>query len=446
MIPSLPSKESGFWTDPSIFEKTAGTILDCIHRGIQGTKEDKIKLMLVYRMYLDPEQFTQLILLYFRHIAGNKQLEELWVEFVELWILNCFHCDFNRPVRSIISIALNSLKEYQPEARTKLTRIVKYQKMLLAAVAKEYKRTETNLNFHDWIHDAAKSPTLVLEKAFKNLSTFELVSEEDDDEDDKRNSFSSRLSSYFKRLSVLPTINNSDLQDVEWILTYSSELIADHLYVADHFFFTKIPFTNLLNAPVAIQPYKKSKSDDESNLGALVDRFNRICQIVSTAIFTTKSSKIVRKFIHIAYHCYKLNNSSSLMAIVLGLQSPELDSLNLFSRLAKEDLDTFLMLKTICSPLGNFKQLRELSDKILVEKTAIPFVGLYISDIVFMKEIDSYLNDQICDIGAHYGIVAINLRKFGILSDRIYEFYKFQEKPCIDIVIEDQLMDICHKL
>ena len=444
----MPGKDSAFWSDPSIFENSTGTILDCIQRGIQGTPNDKLKLMLVYRMYLSPEQFTQLLLLYFRHVAGNTQLEELWVEFIEMWILNCFHCDFNRPVRSLISTALNSLKEYQPEAGSKLTRLVKYQKMLLAAVAKEYKRVETPLNFHDWIHDAAKSPTLVLEKAFKDLSTLETSSDQDDeDEEEKRNSFTSRLSFYFKRLSVLPSsINNSDLQDIEWLLTYSSTTIADHLYVGDYAFFTKIPFTGLLNSPVAIQPYKKSKSEEQSNLGAFVDRFNRICQIVSTAIYTTKSAKLVRKFVHIADHCYKINNCMGLMAIILGLQSPDLDSLNLWSKLPKEDLDTFHSLKLLCSPLNNFKELREFTERIIVNKHAIPFVGLYISDIVFMKEVESYLRDHICVVGNGYEVQSLNLRKFGILGDRIFEFNKFQQKECLEIQIEEPLMETCHKL
>eukprot|EP00834_Sanchytrium_tribonematis_P003951 NODE_173_length_14219_cov_0.603824.p3 type:complete len:450 gc:universal NODE_173_length_14219_cov_0.603824:11445-10096(-) len=449
MIAFVPDKDSDFWSDPTIFENSTGTILDCIHRGIQGKREDKLKLILVYRMYLSSEQFTQLILIYFRHIAGNSLLEDLWLEFVELWMINCFHCDFNRPVRSLMAVSLNSLKEYKPEMGSKLIRVFKYQKMLLGAVFQQYKKSDTSLKFQDWLYDNSKSSTSVLEKAFKGMHEVEEGSEDDEEEDDKsdkRGSFSSRLSFYFKRLSVMPSINNSDLQDIEWLLNYSSESIADHLYITDYNNFTKIPFADLLYSPVAIQPYKKSSSKDESNLGLFVDRFNRICQVVSSAVYATKSSKLVRKFVHIADHCYRYNNCMSLMAIILGLQSPDLDALGIWSKVAKEDLDRFEFLKNLCSPLNNFKKLREYTEKIMVEKHAIPFVGLYISDIVFMKEVDSYLSDHISVVGEGYEIPSLNLRKFYIVSDRISEFYKFQSKDCIETQLDEQLLDICQKL
>ncbi|KAF9300262.1 hypothetical protein BGZ74_008090 [Mortierella antarctica] len=111
---------------------------------------------------------------------------------------------------------------------------------------------------------------------------------------------------------------------------------------------------------------KLSRRAKEENDGIkrLVDRFNVTCQWVSSDILKTQELdmrvRVVEKFIRIAKTCYNHSNFSSLMQIMLALQSTPVSRLyRTWSRVRDQETEIFADLVEFTSPFHNWRHLRE---------------------------------------------------------------------------------------
>ncbi|KAG0344328.1 hypothetical protein BG004_004557 [Podila humilis] len=109
---------------------------------------------------------------------------------------------------------------------------------------------------------------------------------------------------------------------------------------------------------------KVSKVEEKDGIKRLVDRFNITCQWVSSDILKTGDLdirvKVVEKFIRIAKTCYNHSNFSSLMQIMLALQSTPVSRLyRTWSRVRAQELEIFADLVEFTSPFHNWRHLRE---------------------------------------------------------------------------------------
>ncbi|KAG9069600.1 hypothetical protein KI688_010504 [Linnemannia hyalina] len=104
--------------------------------------------------------------------------------------------------------------------------------------------------------------------------------------------------------------------------------------------------------------------EDSIGIKRLVDRFNLTCQWVTSEIVRTEDLqervKVVEKFIRIAHTCYNHSNFSSLIQLMLGLQSHNVSRLNqTWARVRAQEMRIMEDLVEYTSPFHNWKHLRD---------------------------------------------------------------------------------------
>ncbi|ORZ25394.1 hypothetical protein BCR42DRAFT_7105 [Absidia repens] len=166
--------------------------------------------------------------------------------------------------------------------------------------------------------------------------------------------------------------------------------------------------------------------EQEDGIQQLINRFNMVCQWVSSEIVRTPSLEeralVIEKFIRLAQKCHMYSNFATLVQILLGLQSSSVSRLRkTWSKVADSEIRLLEQLSAFTSPMKNWKHIRDnmtavaeeygmspkeiqiqlpgSSDRHELNRTkiklpfggCIPFLGLYLSDLVFNSEQRSYL-------------------------------------------------------
>ncbi|RIA87036.1 hypothetical protein C1645_778254 [Glomus cerebriforme] len=164
---------------------------------------------------------------------------------------------------------------------------------------------------------------------------------------------------------------------------------------------------------------KQKKRIRENGVDKVIERFNLACDWVATEIVLTRSLddrvQVIEKFIRIAQKCLQFSNFATLTQILLGLQSPPVERLRrTWTRIRNEDLRVFKELSEYVSAFGNWKVIREAMRKSIEDSTilkelikqrksraadarkintgCIPFLGLYLSDLVFNAAVPSFID------------------------------------------------------
>ncbi|KAG0274500.1 hypothetical protein BGZ95_009711 [Linnemannia exigua] len=105
------------------------------------------------------------------------------------------------------------------------------------------------------------------------------------------------------------------------------------------------------------------RSSDSPSVVRLVDRFNLVCNWVTSQILKTTDLetrvKVIEKFIRIAHTCYNYHNFSSLTQIMLGLQAHEVSRLSrTWARVRSQETKMMEDLVEFTSPFHNWRHLR----------------------------------------------------------------------------------------
>lgn len=185
---------------------------------------------------------------------------------------------------------------------------------------------------------------------------------------------------------------------VSFVLSYSSLHLAEQLTVIEKDALYEIDWKDLIElrwdrTVEPINSWLEVLIDDEKkkSINLVVSRFNLLINWIVSEILLTTSLKerrdVVTRFIHIAQHCHRLQNYSTLMQIVLALTSARISGLKkTWDIVALEDRITLESLENLASPFKNFASLRNDSSKIVPSKGCIPFLGLFLSDLTFNAE------------------------------------------------------------
>ncbi|CAO3577835.1 unnamed protein product [Absidia cylindrospora] len=174
------------------------------------------------------------------------------------------------------------------------------------------------------------------------------------------------------------------------------------------------------------QDQQVDDDEQEDGIQQLINRFNMVCQWVSSEIVRTPSlderALVIEKFIRLAQKCHMYSNFATLVQILLGLQSSSVSRLRkTWSKVADSEMRLLEQLSSFTSPMKNWKHIRDSmtavaeeygmspkeiqiqlpgsSDQHQLNHTkiklpfggCIPFLGLYLSDLVFNSEQPSYL-------------------------------------------------------
>ncbi|RCI03947.1 Guanine nucleotide exchange factor lte1 [Rhizopus stolonifer] len=211
----------------------------------------------------------------------------------------------------------------------------------------------------------------------------------------------------------------------------------------------------------------------EQGIEYVIQRFNTVCLWVSSEIVRTRNIndrvKLIEKFIRLAMKCKDYSNYATLVQILLGLQSPTVAHLEkTWSKVSVKYQKQLGKLTEFSSPMKNWKHIRDsmtevaeeygnspaevqvempgtTADKERFKKTrvkmpfggCIPFLGIYLSDLVFNSEKPRYLKPnsekrKIYDANATKNIPLcleqplVNFRKYRVIATVIKRVLIFQ--------------------
>ena len=292
------------------------------------------------------------------------------LEFIELWINNYWESDFSLSEYLIVKMVsfldyiVDSLPGYQAKADPLRENILNRFNLLLKL--QEEKNTIPP--------NASGSGTSV------NKNLFDAI---DSDEFLKYPSFAKKgITSLECIFDILFDIDVSD--------------VAKQFCLIDKDNFNKIHSRELLRKSwITVDKEELSPS-----IVQLIERFNKLSQLVSTCILQRQKHKqrvkTIDWFINLAMKCKEMNNYFSLVAIIGGLQDPSV------SRLHKtwEDINpklqhSFSELIQIMDLRDNWSNYRKsLAHNISNKEPIIPYIGIYLKDLVVIEDtLPDYLSD-----------------------------------------------------
>ncbi|KAI8329588.1 ras guanine nucleotide exchange factor domain-containing protein [Blakeslea trispora] len=263
------------------------------------------------------------------------------------------------------------------------------------------------------------------------------------------------------------------------VLKYRSEIIAQQFCLIEQAMLQNITWEELVELRWRKRSSKRqsfvvdmaalSQEADINQLGVdrMIAYFNVICQWVASEIVRSQQmeirTKVIEKFIRISLKCYQHRNYSTMMQILLGLQSPAVSRLEkTWQKVNHGELELFNQLKEMAKPFRNWKNVRdrmteaveEIAEPFAVESVltqsqakldsatqgCIPFLGLYLSDLVFVAELPTFIqsscpkkknhDDQgssydkaLCDKMSHR---LVNYNKFRITASVVKHVLSFQ--------------------
>ncbi|ORY08252.1 ras GEF, partial [Basidiobolus meristosporus CBS 931.73] len=152
-----------------------------------------------------------------------------------------------------------------------------------------------------------------------------------------------------------------------FLLSYSTETIAQQFCIIEQRCLCAVEWHEL------IEVYWKDRTNENAvkkcgGVLAQIDRFNMMSQWVATEIVTLKSveerARVIEKLIRIAMRCYQHRNYSTLLQMVLGLQSSSISRLTkTWSKVGSHEKRMLEELKEFTSPCKNWKNIREAMQK-----------------------------------------------------------------------------------
>lgn len=207
---------------------------------------------------------------------------------------------------------------------------------------------------------------------------------------------------------TVENIVNSDLH-ISFILSNNSVELSEHFTCIERDILQEIDWKELIELKwnkelTPVNSWLEIIVNDDyfnTNKGVnlVIARFNLMVNWIISEILLTKRLEervqIVSRFIHIANNCLSLQNYSTLMQILLALTSEKINKLKTtWKNLPPGDILILKNLEELSSPIKNFINLRLSINRIQPSKGCIPFVGLYLSDLIFNTERPKFVNKE----------------------------------------------------
>lgn len=205
---------------------------------------------------------------------------------------------------------------------------------------------------------------------------------------------------------VLAISNNT--HHISFILNFDSQTLAHQFTLIEKDCLLEIDWKELIelkwqfDSIVPINSWLELLIQNQTIQGIdlCISRFNLTVNWIISEILLTKDITLrkltIQRFIHIAQNCYMLQNYSTLMEILLALGSDKIMKLKKTWRIIEPgDILIYKNLEQISSPLKNFANLRNELNNLKPSKGCVPFLGLYLSDLIFNKEKNSIKNQLI---------------------------------------------------
>ncbi|BGP25178.1 cell division control protein Cdc25 [Rhodotorula toruloides] len=160
--------------------------------------------------------------------------------------------------------------------------------------------------------------------------------------------------------------------------------LARQLTIMDGRLFQRIPPQECLS-----KAWPKQFGSDAPNISAMIDMSNAVTRWVTESILAQEDLKkraaIVKHFVAIAERCLALNNFSTLIHIIAGLNSTPIHRLRrTWEVVSQKTMITLGMLNRLMKPDKNYKEYRDILRK--SAPPCVPFLGVYLTDWTFIGD------------------------------------------------------------
>lgn len=243
------------------------------------------------------------------------------------------------------------------------------------------------------------------------------MSEESNRQDHNTNANSGKaspntvLDSYHLSNSMFLTDNVLEAnRHISFVLSYGSKALADHFTLIERDMLQEIDWKELIELKwnkelTPVNSWLEVIVNDSYYTGyrgvtLVIARFNLMVNwIISECLLTKFQSErihLISRLIHVAQSCYTLQNYSTLMQIILALTSEKIQRMrDTWKLLPPGDILMLKNLEELASPIKNFLNIRLSINQIKPSKGCIPFVGLYLSDLIFNEERPTFVKTAI---------------------------------------------------
>jgi son of sevenless-like protein len=168
------------------------------------------------------------------------------------------------------------------------------------------------------------------------------------------------------------------------VLDIEADEFANQLTLRDSGLYSKIPQIEFLDKS---WNNKYGTLGGFQNLQKFISNSNDLTNFVSTQILSHNDVKtrvnVIKYFVTVAEKCRKLNNFSSMTAIISALYSSPIHRLKkTWKNVPQASYSTLTKMNDLMNSSRNFSEYRELL-RTISEKPCVPFLGVFLSDLTF---------------------------------------------------------------
>ncbi|GAA5906795.1 hypothetical protein JCM8208_000042 [Rhodotorula glutinis] len=212
--------------------------------------------------------------------------------------------------------------------------------------------------------------------------------------------------------------------------------LARQLTIMDGRLFQRITAQECLG-----KAWPKQFGNDAPNISAMIDMSNAVTRWVIETILSQddlkKRASVIKHYVALAERCLSLNNFSTLIHIIAGLNSTPIHRLRrTWEAVSQKAMITLGALNNIMRPDKNYKEYRDILRK--SAPPCVPFLGVYLTDWTFIGDGNSdVLREKPHQINFHKRQKASEL----ILMIKLHQAttYNLQAVPPIAKFLQDKL-------
>ncbi|GKT35657.1 Ras-like guanine nucleotide exchange factor like protein [Aduncisulcus paluster] len=414
VAPTIPCHVSA-----ASFERIVQLMAGC------GERDEQFNLMIIrtYPLYLSPMTFLSLLFDRF-HIPPLPDVP-----------LSCVKQVIKKIQQSIISILFNLLDHHFTSLDLEAVDLLRV--FIDNVLSKYYRESAKKLREKLEEERSGVDPTQDLISMRSDVPTIKLQAEKEE------TSSGGIRSGHFDspHFTTLPTSRPPTINDV------SEQALAHHLCVRDQMLYKSVQLNELFKQQWTFP----NASVVSPNIVKMTKTFNSTCMIVQSSIKSSTLDEkdrelIIPYWIRVGSLLLEAHNFHSLFAVVSGLISAHSEHEAMFARISTHKRKLFESLKTRVSSQSGFKAIRSALDALPASTSAIPYIGIYLTDLVFVDECHE---DMVEDETAKAEL--INLEKCALYNKAFTSVLKFNRAEDydtrgqgFDVGIEWLMKDLLH--